>query len=441
MQQASKDAFLIRPAQQGVGYWAAQLLDAPFPIDYNAIMIMPAENQIPPQSHRPVLESRFNIQILIKKNIIPILLAALIALVYARDSFIYPDNVAYFAYLPAIWKTHNLDMFAEFTKCGSFLPMILPVGMTSMGYVVNVWPVGCAFMWSPLYVLSLPFHDEILSAISADFTCALIGLLTLFLLYRSLIRLQSTPYVSLALTLITYLGTPLFYYTLFCKNSHALTAGLAAVFLTYWLRTRSDPQPLRWCFLGLLLGVMTSVRPQEILFGWILLVEIIDMQLQQRNFKQLLQSLLLITLFFCIGFSPQSVSWKILFGSWTAQPQSHNLDLHNFALLETLFSPYHGIFFWTPAMLLGIGGLILGLKKHRIISIAMLGVCLAQILANSMSFGFWNGYSFGIRTLTDLTFIIGIGLFFVFTELKGALWRTVFFGIASICALWTFFLH
>jgi len=91
-------------------------------------------------------------------------------------------------------------------------------------------------------------------------------------------------------------------------------------------------------------------------------------------------------------------------------------------------------------MLLGIGGLILGLKRHRIVSIAMLGVCLAQIIANSMSFGFWNGYSFGIRTLTDLTFIIGIGLFFVFTELKGALWRTVFFSMASICALWTFFL-
>ncbi|MGV8121801.1 MAG: tetratricopeptide repeat protein [Candidatus Xenobiia bacterium LiM19] len=403
-------------------------------------MTMPAENQIPPQSTGPARESRFNIQILIRKNIIPVLLASLTALVYARNSFFYPDNVAYFAYLPAIWKTHNLDMFAEFTKYGSFLPVILPAGITSMGYVVNVWPVGCALMWSPLYVLSLLFHNEILSAISADFTSALIGLLTLCLLYRSLIRLQSNHRVSLALTLITYMGTPLFYYTLFSRNSHALTAGLAAVFLAYWLRTRSDPQPMRWCFLGLLLGVMTSVRPQEILFGWVLLVEIIDMQLQQKDFRQLLQSLLLTALFFCIGFSPQSVSWKVLFGSWTAQPQSHNMDLHNFALLETLFSPYHGVLFWTPVMLLGIGGLILGLKRHRILSIAMLGVCIAQILANSMSFGFWNGFSFGIRTLTDLSFIIGIGLFFVFTELKGALWRTVFFSIASICALWTFFL-
>jgi len=381
-----------------------------------------------------------NIKNAVKNNILPILLAALTALIYARNSFSYPDNAAYFAYLPAIWKTHNLDMFAEFIKYGSFLPMILPVGMTSTGYVVNVWPVGCALIWSPLYVLSLPFDNEILSAISADFTSALIGLLALFLLYRSLIRLQSTPRVSLALTLITYLGTPLFYYSLFSRNSHALTAGLAAIFLTYWLRTRSDPQPLRWCFLGLLLGVMTSVRPQEILFGWVLLVEIVDMQFQHKNSRQLLQSLLLTALFFCIAFSPQSVCWKVLFGSWTAQPQAHNLDLQNFALLETLFSPYHGILFWTPVMLLGIGGLILGLKRYRIISIAMLGVCIAQIVTNSMSFGFWNGCSFGIRTLTDITFIIGIGLFFIFTELKGVIWRIVFFCTASICALWTFFL-
>ncbi len=397
---------------------------------------MSKKKRLPVQSPAPAAERRAKLPPALHIALL-LIIAAFIALYFARFERNYPDGTGYYAYLSSVWKTHNLDMYAEFTSFHNSFPL----GLSSTGYLVNLYPAGSAVLWSPFYLISLLFHNETLSVTLTLFTSVIFGLLTLFLLYHSARHFGLSRQVPLLISLAAFFGTPLFFYTFVMRqNAHALTAGMAAIFLTYWMMTLGDKRVFRWGLLGLLLGMLTALRTQEFVFGIVLLVEIIDAVRKKCPLALLLRSCGCAAGMFLLGFSPQLLVWKIIYGSWFALPQAYNLGWQNFALFETLFSPWHGLLCWTPVMLLGIAGLCLGVRRHPLLCSALLGVCLAELLANAMVTAFWDGLSFGIRLLTSISWIIGVGLIVGYEGMQHSAGRKIAAVVVACGACWSFLL-
>jgi hypothetical protein len=99
------------------------------------------------------------------------------------------------------------------------------------------------------------------------------------------------------------------------------------------------------------------------------------------------------------------------------------------ALWQTLFSSNHGIFFWSPVLLLGAWGYARRLAQPGGMRDGLL-VCLLLTFGvlwyiNSSWYAWWFGKSFGARSFVDLTGIFIIGMAFGFDWLLGlpAGWR------------------
>jgi hypothetical protein len=108
------------------------------------------------------------------------------------------------------------------------------------------------------------------------------------------------------------------------------------------------------------------------------------------------------------------------------------------ALWQTLFSGRHGLFFWSPVLLLSAWGLIWRLsnqKGRRDPLLIGLLICAAVLwYLNSAWYGWWFGWAYGARAFIELAILFIIGLAFGFESLThlAKSWRRV---VAVLLAL------
>ncbi len=140
-----------------------------------------------------------------------------------------------------------------------------------------------------------------------------------------------------------------------------------------------------------------------------------------------------------IGFSPQLLVWKFLYGSFLAAPAAINLSWSNHSLAETVFSSYQGLLAWTPLYALAAAGLLweglVGDWRAGILFMVIAG----QVLINGFSVAWWGGQAFGLRQLTGTSLIAGLGLA-SFLRRAGAAapaGRKTGLLAAGLCSLWT----
>jgi hypothetical protein len=109
-----------------------------------------------------------------------------------------------------------------------------------------------------------------------------------------------------------------------CSAGHAMDAFACAAFLAYWAGTVGRSDRRRWIVLGLLLGVATLVRAQELAMGVVVALEVVIETVR-----------------------------RLVFGSVTELPQGAKYTrLEAPMVAELLFAPRNGWFSTTP-----IGGL------------------------------------------------------------------------------------
>jgi hypothetical protein len=113
----------------------------------------------------------------------------------------------------------------------------------------------------------------------------------------------------------------------------------------------------------------------------------------------------------------QMLVWKALYGSWVAQTyRGEGFRWGHPALLQTLFSPRHGLFVWSPLLALACAGLWLGRGRwagpqRRTVVALLLGFLVLWYL-NSCWTTWWFGDSFGARAFLEMAplFVLGLGL-------------------------------
>ncbi|WP_376791407.1 hypothetical protein [Thermoflexus sp.] len=341
------------------------------------------------------------------------------------------DTVAYYAWLRSAVIQGSLDVSDEFARFG----YLSERGRSPTGYRINEWPVGTALLWSPFFLaahllvriangLGIPIPADGYSAPYLALTAlgsALYALLGLELLRRMAGRVVP-PAAACWGTITAGLASPLvFYMSAHPLMAHAVDFFVNALFLREW--AGSPPAGLRSRFrLGLIGGLAASVRYQNATL--VLWPALEDLGHLARAPREGLARLLGFGLGAGIGFLPQMIVWRVVFGSWIvgnpyAVAGAGSFDWRSPHFFDVLFSTDRGLFVWTPIAVFALIGLIGPLRE---LQPAWARLALAQWLAQVYLVGSWSAWSgaaaFGPRLLIGLVPAFGLGLAALFEAVR-----------------------
>ncbi len=302
--------------------------------------------------------------------------------------------------------------------------------------------IGPSLVWAPLLVVAhgaalvanvfgagiethgyTMFHQRILFTSSVVFAWLAIGLGILVVL-----RLVGGRWAATWAGIAVLLGTTLTYYATFMPAyAHAMDAAACAGFLALWALTLGELRWRRYIWLGVLLGIATMVRIQDVGFGIVLALELAvlawerlrgDAEGRGGAVLQLLARGALVLAITGVLFVPQLYVWKVTYGSWLTTPQGPGQMRYGHPMvLELLFSSRNGWLSTHPIAYLGTLGLVLGivsgprLGKHvRLVSAALLASIAFQVYINAVTYEWWSASSFGQRRMCSVTLPIVVGL-------------------------------
>lgn len=353
-------------------------------------------------------------------------LAAGLAVAFAICGFARPefraDAGSYFVYLRSLAFDHDLDFANDWTLLG-YPPRAS--SRTVLGRVSNVQTVGPAVFWSPFYALAHVYvragaalgvvrwpadgvSEPYRRAPALGTVTAVV--LALVFLTRALAA-SSTPALALLAATVAFLSSPVVYYTFVVPGmAHGLAFALAAGLLFALGRARDKPSAGRWLLVGAVLGLLVLVRTQAAVMG-LLVAPAAFVAWRRREVDPTV-----LALAAALGFvlvTPQLVAWKVLFGAFFTLPQGPGyLDWSSPHLSDVLFSANHGLFAWSPALLLGLLGLLLHLRRDPVIAGGAL-LALAALAWTNGAVADWDwegGDAFGARRFDVAVPLFALGL-------------------------------
>ncbi len=310
---------------------------------------------------------------------------------------------------------------------------ISPEQFTVTGHLNNHFSIGPAILWAPFLLaahagvkLAHLFGAQVpadgFSApyrIAMALATALYGFLALWLSFRLACRYVGERWAFLA-TLGIWFASSLPVYMYFNPSwSHAHSAFAVALFLWYWDRTRADRTWIQWAILGVLAALMMNVYYVNAVLLIVPLLESILRYLQEYRARQWDQIARLFAQNFafaaCVfaGFLPTLISKKIIYGGYFNFGYTERWYWDSPAFLKVGFSSEHGLFSWTPVLLLAVIGLFFLRRLDRNLSVYLLAGFALYLYAIGC-YQDWDGISsFGNRFFVSLTsiFILGLAAF------------------------------
>ncbi len=357
------------------------------------------------------------------------------------------DEIEYFSYLRSLWFDRDLNFENEYLhfyqsdprKYADFKRDLLDKRMPNTGLPINVAPIGSALLWAPFYGIAdglVRLLRAFGSTLPADgfswpyiaavcYGSAFYGFLGLALAYLTTRRW--VPEVSaLPVTLVLWWGTPLaFYMYVTPPMSHAGSFFMVTALLTYWVRTMGSSSIYRWIILGVLVGITAMVREQDALFASVVGVEVLKNLIEALRNRTLAAAVrwtglsLVSATSALLAFAPQMVSYWVLGGRIGPSPiVAQKLQWTSPYLLPVLFSPSHGLVFWSPAWLLVPLGLVILFRRDRTVATAFALALICQAYVGG-AFQTWSAAgSFGARRFVGSSFVLLVALALTFDLLR-----------------------
>ena len=397
-----------------------------------------------------------------------VLLALFLVTLPLVNPWVRGDGVGYYAMARAPLIEHSFDFRRDWYSANTSFRMnkideneqIYPEQFTPTGHLNNHFSIGPAILWAPFLItahaavkLSHLFGSQIpADGFSAPYrlamalSTALYGFLALWFSFRLGCRYVGEQWAFLA-TLTIWFASSLPVYMYFNPSwSHAHSAFTVALFLWYWDGTRADRTWTQWLILSLLAALMMNVYYVNAVLLIIPLLESIARYLQgylARNWDQI-ASLFAQNFVFAVcvfvGFLPTLISKKIIYGAYFNFGYIERWYWSSPAILKVTFSSEHGLFSWTPVLLLAVIGLFfLGRLDQNLSDYLLVGFAL--YLYTIGCYQDWDGISsYGNRFFVSLTsiFIVGAAALLdalarAFTERRAALLARC---TAAILVLW-----
>src|SRR4029077_19640655 len=300
------------------------------------------------------------------------------------------DAVGYYAFARAPLIEHSLNFEHDYIAANtSFREARLDergqpkqIFRTRTGHLDNHFTVGPAMLWAPFLLLA---HGGVLLAralgsqvaaggVSAPYRLAMVfgtafwGFLGLLLTFR-LARQHAGDLWAFLATVAIWWASSLPMYMYFNPSwSHAHSAFAVSLFVFYWHQTREQRTLRQWFVLALIAALMLNVYYANAMLLMILVVEAFrDYAAFRRGAgtgtaaSQLLAKHLLFAAITMLCLLPTFVTRYTVYGS---PFESGHASIQSWAwrspyFLAVLFSSEHGLFSWTPLLLLAAAGLAL----------------------------------------------------------------------------------
>jgi hypothetical protein len=300
-------------------------------------------------------------------------------------------------------------------------------------------PFGSALLWAPFYALC---HGWLWveNLVGARFTLdgyinpyqravglssLLYGWLGLVLVYRVLSDYFDKALAAGVTIALCFGAFFVWYVTVENTMVHANSWFTTTMFLYLWHRDRMPQTVRRWAALGVAAGLMTMVRWQNATFVlgpaiyWGVCVWR-DVRASRRlDVARYAAHAAAFVVAGCVTFAPQLLFWRIVLGGWFAVPsESHALDWTFPHVTDVLFSPYHGLFSWTPIVYLAVLGFPAFVRRDRALSGVLALGFLTQVLVNASVDHWWGGTAFGARRFDNNVLFFGVGLASLITWLR-----------------------
>jgi len=312
---------------------------------------------------------------------------------------------------------------------------------TPTGHLDNHFSIGPAILWAPFLIaahIGVVAYDGLGGHVMADgysrpylvamaLGTAACGFLALLISFRLARKFASERWAFLA-TLGIWFGSSLPVYMYFNPSwSHAQSAFVVALFVWYWHRTREERTWMQWALLGAIGGLMLDVYYLNVI---LLLLPAFDSLVgywkslrgpEARQASRLLCGNVAFGVAAFALFLPTLITRKVIYGAYFRTGYEHLWTWNSPFLLRVGFSADHGLFSWTPMLILSVIGLLSLWPYDRALS-AYLVVVFAAFLYVIGCYADWDGLSsFGNRFFVSLTPVFILGLAALFDRLARAL--------------------
>ncbi len=394
------------------------------------------------------------------------LLLLFLASLVLLNPWIRGDGVGYYAFARAPLIEHSFNFERDYIAANtSFREARLDqngqpkaIFRTPTGHLENHFTVGPAILWTPFLLVA---HAGVIlaraagSQVPADglsepyrvamaFGTALYGFLALLLSFR-VARQYSGRLWALPATIAIWWASSLPVYMYFNPSwSHAHSAFAVALFLWYWHETREQRSASQWCVLAVIAGLMLNVYYANVMLLTVLVVEAVrqysaafrDSSPKTAAVSQLLARHGLFLAIVAVCLFPTFITRYIIYGSpfTTGYSSVQDWPWRSPFFFAVLFSSEHGLFSWTPLLLLATAGLVWFRFREPRAGTPLLAAALAFYIFIAC-YPDWAGISsYGNRFFVSLTplFILGLG---VLLERTAALFRTQRVALATASAV------
>ncbi len=368
------------------------------------------------------------------------------------NPWVHGDGVGYYAYVHSLLIDHDLQFENEWRAANSSFTLgrvgpngeILESQYTITHHLDNHFTVGPAILWAPFLIVvhliilalnSFGAHINsdgfgrpyLLTMALATVGYGFCGLLLCFRLAREFVAEQ---WAFLGVVGYWFASSLPVYMYLNPSWSHAHTLFSVALFLWYWHRTRTRRSLRQWIVLGLFAALMVNVYYLNVVWLLIPAFDAVSNYLRlmthssampagnasRESLETLFASHITFVIVFIIGMLPTLITRKIIYGGYlqTGYPGAREWFWTNPVPASVWFSSDHGLFTWTPILVLALIGLVLFLRIDRTLAIYFLAVfaIFSYVLACYVN---WDGISsFGNRFFISLgpAFIIGLAILF-----------------------------
>lgn len=379
------------------------------------------------------------------------------------------DGIGYYVYLPSAWLDGDLDFTDEYAVFFAYAgdataETAFYLQQTPQGVPPNQWAIGPALLWSPFFLLA---HLLALGLQAGGFPVAtdgygflyqatvLVGSILfagagVWLTYRFVLHWVQS-HVALAGVLLVVLGGNLIYYmTAEPSMSHGVSTFASALFFLLWIKRRDHHDQLTPILLGATAGMMALIRPQD---GLLLVLPFLDRLpavihgMRTGDFaalRQWLWATIIAAIAALVVFSPQLLSWQIIYGSVLRSGYVYAGGVFNWfapRLVEVMLSPERGLLVWHPIFLGALIGLgLLWRSDRRMSALGLLAIAMQWYIIASWT-DWMQGDAFGGRMFIVCTpiFALGLARLIEYATTRFSWWAIL--GVAALLVLWNFLLY
>lgn len=368
---------------------------------------------------------------------------------WAEKRIITGDQISYYAYLPAslIYKDLTFGFMDNYKGNHDF---VFWPSETKDGNKVIKTTMGISILNLPFFFIG-HLQAKLTGYDTGGFTIPyqlgyLLGgyfyfILGLLLLKSVLDRYFNDLIVSLSIGII-YFGTGISNQVFF-GSVHGFNFGLFAMFLFFMVRWHDKPTVKESILLGLILGLITLIRPTNgIIILFFLLYNIKNRtsffekwQLLTTNWKLLM----LLAFFAILPILPQLFYWKSVTGHLLYFSYGEErFYFNNPHISNVLWSYTKGWWVYSPVMVFIIPGIITLYFKKNPYFLPVLIFSIFNVFIIASWWNWWYGGCFGQRAMTDSypLLIIPIGFFLKWIlELRWNSIKISFLSLLFICSM------